>query len=55
MDGEEAWLITLSLKGPEASLRDVLTGVSSRYYKVFTISKRDGDVKSMKIRELADA
>jgi hypothetical protein len=56
--GQEAWLITLSMAVPAADLgpfaADLLTA-GRRAYKTFTVRKRDGDVTSMKIRELADA
>jgi hypothetical protein len=57
--GEEAWLITLSMLVPE--VEDALTGIGDvfgrkkREYKTFTVLKRNGEVTSMKIRELADA
>jgi hypothetical protein len=51
--GEDAWLITLSVRNP-----DPLMGLSlnaKRDYKIFTVLKRNGEVKAMRIRELADA
>jgi hypothetical protein len=56
--GEDAWLITLSMLVPE--VEDIFTGVGNmfgkhkREYKIFTVLKRNGEVASMKIRELAD-
>jgi hypothetical protein len=55
VNGRAVWLITLS----GASTMDHLTaalGLDSgrgREYKVFTVAKDDGEVISMKIRELA--
>jgi hypothetical protein len=57
-NGEDAWLITLSMISPSDSnvLRDFAPLLSSkREYKTFTVRKRDGEVTSMKIRELAVA
>ena len=50
--GDDVWLITLSMIGP-----DVLPALfeKKREYKSFTVRKSDGEVTSMKIRELADA
>jgi hypothetical protein len=59
--GEDAWLITLSMISPSDSsvLNDFASLLSSnklkREYKTFTVRKRDGEVTSMKIRELAVA
>lgn len=53
--GEDVWLITLSMVDSEM---DVLEGfpaaLRKRVYKTFAVRKSDGDVISMKIRELAD-
>jgi hypothetical protein len=57
VDGEDAWLITLSMAIPAAHVGDAIAdvlGKGKREYKSFTVLKRDGEVKSMKIRELAD-
>ena len=55
---EDAWLITLSMispsDGPLGNLASAL-GTSQREYKTFTVRKRDGEVTSMKIRELTVA
>ena len=54
--GEDAWLITLSMTSPDdvpGSLASILR--KKREYKTFTVRKTDGEVTSMKIRELADA
>jgi hypothetical protein len=51
--GEDAWLITLSMMNLQG--RNVITALpfSARDYKVFTVLKKNGEVTSMKIRELA--
>lgn len=53
--GEDAWLITLSMLIPRTILdRPVLNAFSAkREYKVFTVLKKNGEVTSMRIRELA--
>jgi hypothetical protein len=58
--GQDAWLITLSMLlpaslDPERPIFAVLAGTERREYKTFTVLKSNGEVKSMKIRELADA
>lgn len=61
---EEAWLITLSMIAPDEAagligignaMQGALTGKFRRDYKTFTVLKSNVEVKSMKIRELADA
>ena len=52
VNGEDAWLITLSMIRPEP-LYPLMR--SKRDYKSFTVLKDSGEVTSMKIRELADA
>jgi len=57
VDGEDFWLITLSIALQDDSaggIASALGGVK-REYKRFTVRKSDGEVTSMKIRELADA
>ena len=56
VDGRDAWLITLSMISPD-DLPSVGIGFSAkrREYKIFTVLKGDGEIKSMKIREMADA
>jgi hypothetical protein len=63
VEGAEAWLITLSMIAPEEGTdvvaiskahRNALAGTAKREYKSFTVLKDNGEVKSMKIRELAD-
>jgi predicted regulator of Ras-like GTPase activity (Roadblock/LC7/MglB family) len=62
VDGKDAWLITLSMIAPpspghldvSANMAEVL-GLGRREYKTFTVIKVDGEVNSMKIRELANA
>ena len=60
VSGEDVWLITLSMIKPDpldllgGQLGNVL-GKGKREYKSFTVRKSDGQVMSMKIRELADA
>ena len=56
--GGAAWLITLSMitpAGQTGSLVEALAGKNKREYKSFTVIKPHGEVRSMKIRELADA
>jgi hypothetical protein len=58
VDGEDAWLITLSMVLSDTlfsnnALANTL-GTARREYKSFTVLKDNGEVKSMKIRELAD-
>jgi hypothetical protein len=36
------------------SIKEATASASKREYKSFTVLKRDGEVKSMKIRELAN-
>ena len=59
LDGEDFWLITLSMIKPDtpAGLSEIghVFGKGKREYKSFTVRKSDGQVMSMKIRELADA
>ena len=54
----DSWLITLSMispsDGPLGNLASAL-GTSQREYKTFTVRKSDGEVMSMKIRELTVA
>ena len=56
VDGQDAWLITLSMISPD-DLAGVAIGFSTkrREYKIFTVLKSDDEVKSMKIREMANA
>ena len=61
-DGEDAWLITLSMLSPAEGLFSVgdsvaasILGHGKREFKSFTVRKRDGEVLSMKIRELVNA
>jgi hypothetical protein len=52
--GEETWLITLSVIDPEAVPPIFSPSLGPRReYKVFTVLKENGEVTSMKIRELA--
>ena len=53
LGGEEAWLITLSMVVPQETLHFTMFPELKRIYKVFTVLKKDGEVTSMKIRELA--
>ena len=57
MFGEDAWLITLSMISADEPFNELTSalGKGKREYKSFTVRKRDGEVLSMKIRELADA
>ena len=54
--GEDAWLITLSMVSPDEPINSLAAalGNGKREYKVFTVLKDNGEVMSMKIRELAD-
>lgn len=56
VDEGDVWLITLSMVVPD-QLGNVIPGfgMSKRDYKSFTVLKRNGEVKSMKIPELAHA
>ena len=55
VNGEDAWLITLSMLEPSkisiSPASDALW--TRREYKIFGVSKRSGEVISMRIRELA--
>jgi hypothetical protein len=54
--GEDAWLITLSMIAPPqigVTTLSAYLAEPKRDYKIFTVLKKDGDVTSMKIRELA--
>ncbi len=57
--GEDTWLITLSMVLPPEDdpmgAAAAILGKPKRTYRTFTVIKRDGEVTSMKIRELADA
>jgi len=55
--GQDAWLITLSMivPSPSSIVAAALSGTGKREYKSFTVLKSNGEVKAMKIRELADA
>src|SRR5258708_13037175 len=53
---EDAWLITLSMLNPDEQLNKIaaVLGKGKREYKSFTVLKGNGEVTSMKIRELPD-
>ena len=53
---EDAWLITLSMidSGEPVNNIAALLGKGKREYKSFIVLKGNGEVTSMKIRELAD-
>ena len=56
VDRADAWLITLSMmNSDEAGLSNLGLVSGRREYKIFTVLKNDGEIKSMKIREMADA
>ncbi len=61
VDGKDAWLITLSMIIPGAEAAEnlgealALFRKNKREYKRFTVMKQDGEVRSMKIRELVGA
>ena len=52
--GEDAWLITLSMIRPDETPYILAIPKGKREYKSFAVRKLDGEVTSMKIRELAD-
>ncbi len=61
--GDDVWLITLSMIAPSqgpfgSSHASAIAAISAladpkRDYKIFTVLKKNGEVTSMKIRELA--
>jgi hypothetical protein len=54
--GQGAWLITLSMIIPSSgSIVAALSDTGKREYESFMVLKSNGEVKSMKIRELANA
>ncbi|MGH9612955.1 MAG: hypothetical protein ACRD4P_07745 [Bryobacteraceae bacterium] len=56
--GKDAWVITLSMISQDPFHTNSFAaalGRGKREYKSFTVLKQDGEVTSMKIRELADA
>jgi hypothetical protein len=55
VNGADAWLITLSMVNGQGVKSNflALSSLASRDYKVFTVSKKTGEVTSMKIRALA--
>lgn len=53
VDGEDAWVITVSIPDEEPGTLASALGGRSRQYKSLIVLKRDGEVKSMKIRNLA--
>jgi hypothetical protein len=53
VNGDEVWQITLSMLGPLSVLDLSPLLERKREYKIFTVSKKTGEVTSMKIRELA--
>jgi hypothetical protein len=59
VDGADAWLVTLSMAMRDDEKEQLSGGIASifgkstREYKTITVLKRDGEVKSMKIRALA--
>jgi len=58
VDGEEVWLVTLSMTEVAVLFEqygDAFPGARRREYKVFSIRKKDGEVLSMKIRQIAAA
>jgi hypothetical protein len=52
LDGDDVWLITLSMPDPDRPLSPMFGG---RQYKTFTVNGRTGEVISMKIRQLSGA
>jgi hypothetical protein len=58
LGGKNFWLITLSMLSPDDVPSPIAAAIGvkgKREYKSFTVRKSDGEVMSMKIRELADA
>ena len=59
VDGEEVWLVTLSMTEVatvfEQYAAEAFPGARTREYKVFSVRKKDGEVLSMKIRQIAAA
>jgi hypothetical protein len=53
VSGGEAWLITLSMLAPKEPFDFSILPDGKLIYKVFTVLKKNGEVTSMKIRELA--
>jgi hypothetical protein len=53
-DRRQVWRVTISMPKPVA-FRDVVSGARDRDYKTFTVDAETGQVKSMRIRELAEA
>jgi hypothetical protein len=53
---EDAWVITLSMVSADQPINSIaaVLGNGKREYKSFTVLKGNGEVTSMKIRELAD-
>ena len=58
-DGMDVWRITLSMLAldPLGGFNAALSAITHprRDYKIFTVMKHSGEVKSMKIRELSNA
>jgi hypothetical protein len=52
VNGQDAWLITLSMTNAVRTM-GVTTLFGPRDYKIFTVMKKNGEVVSMRIRELA--
>jgi hypothetical protein len=52
MGDEDAWLITLSMLAPPGRFPVNAFAEPKRDYKIFTVLKKNGEVTSMKIREL---
>lgn len=58
---QDSWFITLSFKVPTLAASTVapsfreLLRAGERQYKVFTVDKGGGEVRSMKIRQLSEA
>jgi hypothetical protein len=55
VDGQDAWLITLSIPDEEQAPFAITLGGRNRQYKSLTVLKGNGEVQSMKIRNLAGA
>jgi hypothetical protein len=55
VDGEDAWLITVSMPDEELGAFANVFGGRNRQYKTLTVLKQNGEVKSMRIRNLAGA
>src|SRR5215469_8235060 len=54
-NGEDVWVVTMSVPDPDALPFVSENQVARRVYKKFTVDANSGEVLSIKIRELANA